>query len=229
MVEITFKSLKDSLFETKDNIYAPNEGLKIICPQNGYLVVYDLNNYGNNPFEYSNDVVLAEKKRLFGKSNTGKYKIYSVSNGFIFTKGCTTKMGFDVTYSGVSVDIVISFDYSFGVARGRFSQFRSFIDSRSIGSESNANKYKEYLNPFVEKAIKKAVGDELRIKPIEDVETDIVNLSNQIKDILNSNQTELYDFGLEVKSFTMNIVDDYEHRQEKKKVEHDSALINRRP
>lgn len=227
MKEIAFHSLKNSLFETKAEFYADDSGLKVNCPSNGYLVIFDLINNPHNPTEYVNDVVLVEKKKLFAKHNVGRYKAYSVSTVSLNAKGYTTKMGFDISCDGVSIDIAISYDYSFRAARGRFAQFKNFVDSNGIGNEANGDRYKDILNPYIEKVVKNVVGNSLRNKCIEDVETDVVNLSNDVKNMLNSSSVEMYEFGLEITAFAMRSNDDYEHRQEKKRIEHNVALKNR--
>ena len=217
----------NTLFDYKQVVGNGGE-LKVACPPNGDFVVINLSDGSLHGSEEYENGVISEKKKLFGRADTSEYKIYFVSYGSISCKGFTPKMSFDVTYEHVSVDVNISYDYELACAVGMGEQFIRFVESHRIQKAAGGAKYHAVLEPYIKNAVREVIGRALRKYPIEDVETDTAELSQQIIDILNSNRTKLYGWGLEVQNFSFNIVDDYVHRQEKKRVEHNRAMRNKK-
>ena len=213
------------LFQRSRIICIPDEGLEIQCPQNGYYCVYNIDN--GTISEYHSTQTIVEKKKLFEKRRDDRIQIYYISNGSTNCKGFTSKMAFDVSFDNVSTEDNISFDYSIRVATGRIRQFISFVSKENIQNAADGEKYSNILYPDIIKVVREAIGEALRIKSATDVETSSLSISMDIKDKLNSPNSNLYDNGLEVVAFSFNIVESYTHREEKKRIEKNVALKDR--
>ena len=211
-----------TLFQEYPMIKSCDSGIFVECPLNGYICVYDM---GIRNFrEYHADIELEQKKKLFQKSNNNTYKVYFLSKGSAHCKGFTSKMIYDIDYGNTPTEVNMAYDYDIKIALGRYSDFINFISSNNIKNASNGEIYQKYLNGEINKVIKEVIGKELKKTSVTDVESLSLTISTNIMDILNSNASCLYNYGLIVNNFCFNIAESYMHREEKKRVKHNEIL-----
>ena len=214
-----------TLFYEHPIIDNTEEGIVIECPISGYVYVKNL--YECNTYEYHCNTIISQKKKLFQKLKEEKYKIYFINNGFINCKGYVNLPIFDLSYGNVSTEVNITYDYYIRVAIGRAEQFINFANSFRIKNASNGEIYQNILNKEIEKNIREILSKELTEHSVTSIQAKVNNLCFKITQQLNSNNSHLYNWGISVENFSFDIIEDYSHREEKKRVEHNQELYNR--
>lgn len=162
------------------------------------------------------------RQGIFSKNKDKNYIIYLLSKKAFYSQGFTTKMHFDSNYNNVSVDINIPYDISFKVDSSQIPSFIRYAFSLYSGVTIDYELIYNSLAPYINTAIKKSIGNS-GIYTIEDLETAVELLNRDVKNEINIMMTN-YGYGIQITNVNLQIIDDYEHRQEKKRVEHNKVL-----
>ena len=166
--------------------------------------------------------VACSKSGLFNKQSLKEITVIQCSKKIFSTKGYTTKMHFDSSYANASVDIKVPYDISFTVNENKIEEFIRFVFDLSPKKNIDFNYVYENIAQQVNNSIKRVIGDS-GIYIIEDLETSVKELEEEIISELNSSIVA-ENHRLFFVKISLQIIDDYMHRQEKKHVQHNKYL-----
>lgn len=217
----------NTLFETL-NVRLENETVKIENPLGGTFYIYDKDNgvfYDSYDYKEDNYIIRRKKRSIFRKNTTKKVLIYFINEGTLNIKNAIQKMGYDVSYYKVPIDIWITYDINISFAEGQIYEFHKFVQSNNFKNGTSIKEIFKSISPRVNSIIKDVMGKEILKKSVEEIDSSNLKISNEILDKLNYGEFSLYNhYGLLVKDFIFNITDEYKHREEKKRVIRNRAL-----
>lgn len=173
-------------------------------------------------YKLPKDGVACSKAGLFNKQSLKEITVIQCSKKTFTTKGYTSKMHFDSSYGNASVDIKVPYDISFKVNENKLEEFIKFVFDLSPKKNIDFNDVYENIEKQVNNIIKRVIGNS-EIYIIEDLETSVKEIEEEIISELNSSIVA-ENYGVFFVKISIQLVDDYMHRQEKKRVQHNKYL-----
>lgn len=204
----------------KKNIYLVDKsGLSVIFNGDRNYVYIQQDNI-NEIYKLPDTEVVVPKAKIFQKQQIKEVTIMQCSKRGFSAKGFTSKMHFDSTYSNASIDIKMPYDIVFNIED--VEQFILFADNFFKKKSVDYLEVFEYVELDINNIIKNVVGNS-GIYVIEDLETNTLELEEEIIKLINGSD-KIKKIGLHFEKITIQIVDDYEHRLEKKIVQKNKQL-----
>lgn len=200
------------------------KGLKVICPIDGYCAVCTDTNKTIVELSAYTDGIIAPKKKLFGKRDDTLYTVYFIAQKSVSVKGYVQIMGHDFDYGNVSTEYNIVYDLKLGVERASISEFIHYVHSENILSPVASETLKQKLLPHLNSVIQSVLGKHLERTSATLLQSDAMNIANEIKVKLNDKAGYLHSNGMLAEAFSFGISEEFEHREEKKRAEHNSQL-----
>ena len=222
----TFKESRDAkVIGWSQTAYSDDKGLKFNFLRNHNSLYYYRDPEGDvHPLP--GDGVVAQKKRLFGKGDHGAYTFYEISLKEFDVKLFATKYSKDVEYHNVITDLGVLCDISICPDE---SMKQELVQKMFSNCGSGGGKVTEdmLLQPFkheIESVILTVIGD-CGYKTAEDIQNNQARINAEIKKALNDpDYGVLFNRGFKCVHASINIRDDVEHRNERKRVQHNRAL-----
>ena len=166
--------------------------------------------------------IVAEPKRFFEIRKEYDVAVFQVNKQVFNSKGYISKMHFDKNYNYASIDINLPYDIFFHVDETKVVDFINYAFVRFPQSYIDYNDIFKDIALFVNNVFKRTIG-ESHIYAVETLETEADDLAQYVINNLNGLK-EITSKGLVIDSFRFTVTDDYSHREEKKRVQHNKRL-----
>lgn len=200
------------------------KGLKMVKPTDGFYLVLDHSDGKLYEAYHYDKGVIAPKNSIFKRVENKIFTVYFISEKEITIKSFTKVAGRDVEYENVSTDFNVIYEITLKVAIGRGEQLIVFIKKYNLPSPIEDVKLKDILQPEFDLVIKSVIGKHLKTQTVAEITVLQAEISNEILKTLNSQSANLYDNGFIVEKIAFAVSEDYMHREEKKRVEHNRVL-----
>lgn len=191
---------------------------KIIKPLRGdYLIINE-----NNEVFQSEDLI----NKTFKFQKNQYYTILFFNTGDLTISGAINMDYEDSSYNNLPTDSNISYQITLRYQAERYQQFFDFVTSfnwpNSVGSLKSL---KEFTMINTESIIKNRIVRELNKDTVQEVKSILDKLNGEILEELNSNKSNLYDYGFIVKDFKIdNLTENFIDREEKKRIRRNEFL-----